>query len=223
MKCFGRGGQFALRQQQLAARLVCTLEFGKDGHCAFDSRARLIEALELYQRTRRQAQEVGILRVPAQRTGADGFRGFSLTGLQELLCLLKQFVCFYFMGNRSSPDFTRSVRYRIKTDARQKRRSRPVLFQGYPMSTGWHRTHLGSIAAGIVSRLPNVNRLAPDTPGIVASSRSNSAHISMPSRSGSDACSIRLMIDSGISAPLTLSRIQRAASADGNGDNAMMK
>ena len=49
--------------------------------------------------------------------------------------------------------------------------------------------------------------MAPETPGIVVSSCSNSAQISIPSRSGSDACSRRLIIDSGTSAPLTLSRI----------------
>jgi hypothetical protein len=40
----------------------------------FDARVRLIESLQLYQYTSRQAQEIGILRVLVQRVGADGIR-----------------------------------------------------------------------------------------------------------------------------------------------------
>ena len=74
----------------------------------FDSRTGLIESAELYQRTARQAQEIGILRVLLQQVGADGFRGFGLAALQKLLCLLIS-LC-YFMGNRSSPEFVTWVR-----------------------------------------------------------------------------------------------------------------
>ncbi len=54
----------------------------------FDSRIGLIESAKLYQRTGRQAQEVGILRVLIQQVGTDGFRGFGLAALQKPLCLL---------------------------------------------------------------------------------------------------------------------------------------
>jgi hypothetical protein len=40
----------------------------------FDSRVRLIEPLQFNQYTSRQAQEIGILRVPVKRVGADGIR-----------------------------------------------------------------------------------------------------------------------------------------------------
>jgi hypothetical protein len=62
---------------------------------------------ELYQRTGRQDQEVGILRVLIQQVGADGFRGFGLAALQKLLSLLVT-LC-YFMRNCSSPEFVITV------------------------------------------------------------------------------------------------------------------
>ncbi len=63
----------------------------------FDSRIGLIESAKLYQRTGRQAQEVGILRVLIQHVGTNGFRGFGFAAVQKLLCLLKP-LC-YFLGN----------------------------------------------------------------------------------------------------------------------------
>jgi len=108
LKCFGRGGQLALSEQQLAARLVCAIKLWEDGQCTLDSRIRLIEAFELKQRKSRQAQEVGILGVLVKRAGADGFRGFGLASLQKRLCLLKPLLLFYFMGNRSSPTLCRA-------------------------------------------------------------------------------------------------------------------
>ncbi len=51
----------------------------------FDSRIGLIESAELYQRTGRQAQEVGILRVLIQQVRTNGFRGFGLAALQKLV------------------------------------------------------------------------------------------------------------------------------------------
>lgn len=73
-----------------------------------DSRFCLIKSAELYQRTGRKAQEIGILRVLVQLLGADSFRGFGVAVLQERLCLLK--ALFQPIGNRSSPELVTRVR-----------------------------------------------------------------------------------------------------------------
>jgi hypothetical protein len=83
---------------------VCAFKLRKDRQCVFDLCSRFIEALELHHCSSRQAKEVGVFRVLVQRTGADGFSGFGLAGLQELLRLLKQFLLSCLMGNRSSPN-----------------------------------------------------------------------------------------------------------------------
>ena len=97
LKGIGRGARLALCEQKIAAYLVWACKLRIDGQGMFDARVRLIESLKLYQYTSRQAQEIGILRVPVQCVGADGIRRSGLACLQERLCLLKKFLLFYFL------------------------------------------------------------------------------------------------------------------------------
>jgi hypothetical protein len=99
LKCLGCSRQLAFCKQQVAAHLVCDCKLRKDGQRALDSCVRLRESLQLYQRTGRQAQEIGILRVLLQQDGADSFRRFDLASLQKRQCLLKLFLVCYFIGN----------------------------------------------------------------------------------------------------------------------------
>ena len=194
---FRRGRQLALREKEVAARFVRAFEFREEGKRFLDVPVSLVEATEPGERARRQAEKVGVVRELAQHGGGDLPRGLGFSDLQELLRALKQLLLL--AGDRESVLSLALSRQAVA------------------------RTPRASIAAGIASRLPRDSRLTPETPGIVASSSSISAQISMPSRSGSAACSILSMIDAGTSAPLTLSLTQCATSADGNGDNAMMK
>jgi hypothetical protein len=99
LECLDRVWKQALRVQQVAANIVGADEIRKEEQGMLHAGARLVESLELCQRPGRQAQKVRVFRILVEMSGANGFRVFRLTGLQVPLCLLEEFIEFFFLVN----------------------------------------------------------------------------------------------------------------------------
>ena len=94
--------------EEIASYIVRQRKLGIYGHRAIDSIVRLVESLELYERSGRQAQEIGVFRMLVEQTGANSFCGLGLARLQIRLRLLEELTLFCLLGNRSSPEFCRA-------------------------------------------------------------------------------------------------------------------